>query len=349
MRALWMFHRRLVVRVVIVGCLGVSPGCAVVWPGTAMLRGLSQPDRLAPSSAKRTANARPRRTLGRHPDPAAPTDRHPKGVDDRVGAGRDTGVDRRGERSPCPCSRGVDLRTRRSPPSIGAIRPPSPLPLPASSWTRTTPPSPASELLALGRATRRLPTPCRVSRPRWPARRWCSPWLIPTCPAARHHRRRRRHSGRSDGQGGEVQSVNGLQAEVDPDWTQIISEGWQPRDPRMTIEVGHRHDDVSPRRDRWHAAAIRFPSPSPWGRRPTCRARLRRRGGRGLDARANGLLVHRSGWLPGRSGRQVRPSRSPTRPSAPSPRTSGTRPTPRSTGSGARSAGPRPSRSPARP
>lgn len=41
----------------------------------------------------------------------------------------------------------------------------------------------------------------------------------------------------SDGQRDEVQSVNGLQAEVDPDWTQIISEGWQPRDPRMTIEV----------------------------------------------------------------------------------------------------------------
>ena len=28
-----------------------------------------------------------------------------------------------------------------------------------------------------------------------------------------------------------------MQATVDPDWTQIISEGWQPRDQRMTIET----------------------------------------------------------------------------------------------------------------
>ena len=41
----------------------------------------------------------------------------------------------------------------------------------------------------------------------------------------------------SDAQRGGVQSVSDLQAEVDPDWTQIISERWQPRDPRMTIEV----------------------------------------------------------------------------------------------------------------
>jgi hypothetical protein len=41
----------------------------------------------------------------------------------------------------------------------------------------------------------------------------------------------------SNGQSGVVQSVSGLQAEIDPDWTQIISEGWQPRDPLMTIEI----------------------------------------------------------------------------------------------------------------
>ena len=35
---------------------------------------------------------------------------------------------------------------------------------------------------------------------------------------------------------GVTQSVSGLEAEVDPDWAQIISEGWQPRDSRMTIE-----------------------------------------------------------------------------------------------------------------
>jgi hypothetical protein len=34
-----------------------------------------------------------------------------------------------------------------------------------------------------------------------------------------------------------VQSVSDVQAEVDPDWTQIVSEGWQPRDPLMTMET----------------------------------------------------------------------------------------------------------------
>jgi hypothetical protein len=41
----------------------------------------------------------------------------------------------------------------------------------------------------------------------------------------------------SNGQSGVIQSVSGLQAEVAPDWTQVISEGWQPRDPLMTIEI----------------------------------------------------------------------------------------------------------------
>ena len=41
----------------------------------------------------------------------------------------------------------------------------------------------------------------------------------------------------ADAQAGVTQSVTGVQAEVDPDWTQIITEGWQPRDPLMTIET----------------------------------------------------------------------------------------------------------------
>ena len=41
----------------------------------------------------------------------------------------------------------------------------------------------------------------------------------------------------ADAQGGVSQSVADVQAEVDPDWTNIISQGWQPRDPLMTIEV----------------------------------------------------------------------------------------------------------------
>jgi len=41
----------------------------------------------------------------------------------------------------------------------------------------------------------------------------------------------------ADAEGGVSQSVADVQAEVDPDWTQIISQGWQPRDPLMTIET----------------------------------------------------------------------------------------------------------------
>jgi hypothetical protein len=33
------------------------------------------------------------------------------------------------------------------------------------------------------------------------------------------------------------QQVTDVAAEVDPDWTQIVSEGWQPADPLMTIET----------------------------------------------------------------------------------------------------------------
>jgi hypothetical protein len=41
----------------------------------------------------------------------------------------------------------------------------------------------------------------------------------------------------TDTEEGVAQSVSGLEAEVDPDWAQIIAEGWQPRDPRLTIET----------------------------------------------------------------------------------------------------------------
>jgi hypothetical protein len=41
----------------------------------------------------------------------------------------------------------------------------------------------------------------------------------------------------TDAEEGVTQSVSGVDAEVDPDWAQITSEGWQPRDPRLTIET----------------------------------------------------------------------------------------------------------------
>jgi hypothetical protein len=41
----------------------------------------------------------------------------------------------------------------------------------------------------------------------------------------------------SDANSGVTQTVSDVQAEVDPDWTEIVSQGWQPRDPLMTIET----------------------------------------------------------------------------------------------------------------
>ncbi len=41
----------------------------------------------------------------------------------------------------------------------------------------------------------------------------------------------------ADAESGVSRSITDVQAEVDPDWTQIISQGWEPRDPLMTVEV----------------------------------------------------------------------------------------------------------------
>lgn len=49
-------------------------------------------------------------------------------------------------------------------------------------------------------------------------------------------------------QTGDSQTVSGLQAQVDPDWTALIATGWQPTDPAMTVMavtgvLAVRHDD----------------------------------------------------------------------------------------------------------
>ena len=41
----------------------------------------------------------------------------------------------------------------------------------------------------------------------------------------------------ADATAGVSQQVSNVAAEVDPDWTAIVSEGWQPADPLMTIET----------------------------------------------------------------------------------------------------------------
>jgi hypothetical protein len=236
MRALWMFHRPLVVTVVIVGCLGVSTGLVVA----ASLRGVPPagtgrgPDPAGMSSEakaghKSSTNPWP------PPTPPAPNTAAQKEIDDRLAqaetpasitAAEETNVPAPAASSAYPPIPLVD----RNDPAAFAIAFAREL-LDANYATESR-----AELLAwaeLEEAPNTLPGVPDSVAGKALVLSLADPGLpggtpTPTPSAAQWA---------SDGQRGEVQSVNGLQAEVDPDWTQIISEGWQPRDPHMTIEV----------------------------------------------------------------------------------------------------------------
>ena len=222
MRALWMFHRRLVVRSSSLGAWLVD---GVVVAGSH--RG-TPPTRLSAvlhwlhavqASGPKTSTHRRRRRRCLHPDGRS------KGVDGQLAQAETSASITAAEETNIPAP-AVSTAYPSSPPPIGAIRGPSPLPLPPSSWTRTTPPSPGPRSWP-GPSTRRRPTRCPVSRPRWRARRSCCP-ADPDLPGGTPSPMPSAAQWASDGQSGVVQSVSGLQAEVDPDWTEIISEGWQP-------------------------------------------------------------------------------------------------------------------------
>jgi hypothetical protein len=237
MRALWMFHRRLVVTIVIVGCLGASTGLVVAG---------------SHRSAPATGTALNPHTAGSVPSEGE--------------AGREPST-RRPPTSTVPppltaVQKEIDgqLTQAETRASITAAEETS---IPAPAVSTAYPPIPAADrsdpiTFAIAFATELLDTnyatQSRAELLAW-AEHEEAPNTLPGVPAS--------VAGKalvlsladpslpggtptptpaaaqwaSDGQDGEVQSVSELQAEVDPDWTQIISEGWQPRDPRMTIEI----------------------------------------------------------------------------------------------------------------
>ena len=237
MRALWIFHRRLVVTVIVVGCLGAS-----VALGAAASQQSGQPLGVGP-----------------HPRPTSP-------AASKADAGHTLSMPRRPTSTPLPPSSAVQeeidaqLARAETPASIAAAEQAT-VPAPAvsaafpaiSAQERSDPSAYAiafvTELLDTSYATA-----SRAELLAW-AEHEEAPNTLPGVPAsvagkalvlsladpglpgATPSPTPSAAQWASDAQRGEVQSVSDLQAEVDPDWTQIISEGWQPIDVRMTIEV----------------------------------------------------------------------------------------------------------------
>jgi hypothetical protein len=237
MRVLWMFHRRLVVAVAVVACLGVS---------VALVAATSQ-------------RSNPRVGVQLRPHPALPA---PSAAD----AGHKPSTPRLPTATTRPPSSAlqeeIDTQLARAvtPASISAAQQ-STVPAPAVSAAFPSIPAadrrdPASYAIAF--ATELLDTDyateSRAELLAW-AEHEEAPNALPGVPSsvagkalvlsladpgipgATPSPTASAAQWASNGQRGEVQSVSDLQAEVDPDWTQIVSEGWQPQDPRMTIEV----------------------------------------------------------------------------------------------------------------
>ena len=237
MRVLWTFHRRLVVAIVIAGCLAASTGLVLAGSHRSAPQLGSALSRHTPGSTPSKPNA----GTPASPEPSPPSTVNPPltgiqmEIDGQLAqaetsasitAAEATGIPAPGVSSTYPSTPVAD----RSDPSAFAI-------------------AFATELLDTNYATQ-----SRAALLAW-AEYEESPNTLPGVPAA--------VAGKalvlsladpnlpggtpsptpsatqwaSNGQSGVVQSVSGLQAEVNPDWTQIISEGWQPRDPLMTIEI----------------------------------------------------------------------------------------------------------------
>jgi hypothetical protein len=239
MRMLWTFHRRLFVAVIFVAVLAVSS--AVVLAGSH--RGGRHAGALigSPQPAGTTRNTRARTTT-------APTQRRAPTPNTKV------------PQSALQRQIDAELAQAETPAAIAAARGVS-VPAPAVS---TTYPSVASadrsdpSAYAIAFVTELLDTNYAVAS-RDGLLAWAeheeAPNTLPGVPAA--------VAGKAlvlsladpdlpggspspvpsaarwiaDAQSGVTQSVTDVQAEVDPDWTRIISQGWQPRDPLMTIET----------------------------------------------------------------------------------------------------------------
>jgi hypothetical protein len=237
MRALWMLHRRLVVTVVIIGCLCASTGLVAAgshW--SAMPMGTARSPDTAGSKPSQDTAGREHSTR-RSPTPTMPVSLTAvqKEIDGQLAqaetpasitAAEETSIPAPAVSTAYPLIPAVD----RSDPTAFAIAFATEL-LDTNYATQSR-----AELLAWAdyeEAPNTLPgVPTSVA-----GKALVLSLADPGLPGGTPSPTPSAAQWASDGQRGEVQSVSALQAEIDPDWTQIISEGWQPRDQRMTIEV----------------------------------------------------------------------------------------------------------------
>jgi hypothetical protein len=237
MRALWMFHRRLIVAVALVVALATSVGVVLVG------------SRHDSSDVSHRAISRPANdpTRSTHSAFAAPRQRPPKPSVEPPATAIEKQVD-------------AELAQAETPASIAAAEVAN-VPDPATSAAYPSiPPKDRSDptAYAIAFATELLDTnyaaQSRASLLAW-AEHEEAPNTLPGVPVS--------VAGKSlvlsladpglpggtpsptpsisqwatNAVEGVTQSVDDVEAEVDPDWAQIIAEGWQPRDPRMTIET----------------------------------------------------------------------------------------------------------------
>ena len=195
MRALWTFHRRLVVTIVIVGCLGVSTGLVVAGShrGTGPSGAERSPDTAGSTPSEGEAGHKTSTEPGPPPTVPPPMTAVQKEIDDRL------------DQAETPASITAAEESTTPAPAVSTAYPP--IPVVDRSDPAAFAVAFASELLDTNYATQsraellawaeleEAPNTLPGVRDLWPARRWCSPWRTPACPAARPHRRRRRRSG----------------------------------------------------------------------------------------------------------------------------------------------------------
>jgi hypothetical protein len=231
MRAIWMFHRRLIVAAALVLALAVSAGVVIVGSrhGTAVA---------THSGVSRSAKV-PTRTVARQRTPTPNVEPPATPIEKQVNA---------------------ELAEAETPASVAAADAAS-VPAPATSAAfPSIPPTDRADptAYAIAFATELLDTnyaaQSRAALLAW-AEHEEAPNTLPGVPASVAGKALvlsladpglpggtpsptpSASQWATNAEEGVTQSVSGLEAEVDPDWAQIISEGWQPRDPRLTIET----------------------------------------------------------------------------------------------------------------